>query len=93
MQEECRGWDINEAAFSPGLWDMYQPMLRSDFRLFDEYTPSTGWSEGRSRAPLGATALRLFWGAQDRRVTEGMLKVGGPSVMLLFTVLPDSGTV
>lgn len=36
-QEECRAWDISEVVFSQGMWGMYQPMLRGDFTLFDEY--------------------------------------------------------
>ncbi len=37
LQEECKGWDINDVVFSPSLWSMYEPLLRADFRLFDEY--------------------------------------------------------
>jgi hypothetical protein len=36
-QEECRGWDVNEAVFSAALWPVYQPLMRADFTLFDEY--------------------------------------------------------
>jgi surfactin synthase thioesterase subunit len=35
--EECRGWDISEVVFSPAMWPQYQPLLRADFTLFDEY--------------------------------------------------------
>lgn len=73
MQEECRGWDINEAVFSPGMWDMYQPMLRADFQLFDEYTPSNTLAEAQA-APLTHN-MRLFWGQSDRRVTGKMVQV------------------
>lgn len=72
-QEECRGWDINEAVFSPGMWDMYQPLLRADFKLFDEYTPSNTLAEART-TPL-TSKMRLFWGQRDRRVTDQMVKV------------------
>ena len=34
---ECRAWGISEAVFSPGVWEEYEPLLRNDFRLFDEY--------------------------------------------------------
>ncbi|MEW5298136.1 MAG: hypothetical protein WDW36_001289 [Sanguina aurantia] len=40
FQVECRGWDINETVFMPGLWEVYEPLLRADFRIFDEYTSS-----------------------------------------------------
>lgn len=36
-QEECRGWDVNEVVFSGAMWGTYQPLLRADFTLFDEY--------------------------------------------------------
>jgi surfactin synthase thioesterase subunit len=36
-QEECRGWDVNEVVFSPGLWPTYHALMRADFTLFDEY--------------------------------------------------------
>lgn len=35
--DECRGWDISEVVFSTGMWPMYQPLLRADFTIFDEY--------------------------------------------------------
>jgi hypothetical protein len=37
MQEECRGWDVNEVVFSPALWGTYHALMRADFTLFDEY--------------------------------------------------------
>ena len=36
-QEEARGWDVNEVVFSDAMWMTYQPLLRGDFALFDEY--------------------------------------------------------
>ncbi|KAG2490101.1 hypothetical protein HYH03_011407 [Edaphochlamys debaryana] len=35
--EEMRGWDINEVVFSDGMWQMYEPLLRADARMYDEY--------------------------------------------------------
>lgn len=37
LAAECRAWGISEAVFSPGVWEEYEPLLRNDFRLFDEY--------------------------------------------------------
>ena len=37
MQDECREWDISEVVFSPTMWPTYEPLLRADFTLFDEY--------------------------------------------------------
>jgi surfactin synthase thioesterase subunit len=77
LQEECRGWDINESVFSPGMWEMYEPMLRADFKLFDEYEPSIA-RQANDAAPF-VSRMRLFWGERDRRVTQDMVKVGVPS--------------
>lgn len=73
LQEECRGWDINETVFSPGMWELYQPLLRADFSLFDEYQPSISAAEATA-APF-QSRLCLFWGQHDRRVTEAMVQV------------------
>lgn len=37
MQEECRGWDVNEFVFSPAMWSTYHFLMRADFTLFDSY--------------------------------------------------------
>ncbi|KAF6253165.1 Alpha/Beta hydrolase protein [Scenedesmus sp. NREL 46B-D3] len=115
FKDECRGWDISDVVFSAGMWDMYQPMLRADFKLFDEYTPSScssccnsssngsssgstsghACSDSSSRDSLSDPAasssgcdgpfprqqqcrfscpLRLFWGKQDRRVSQAMVQ-------------------
>ena len=37
FKDECRGWDISEVVFSPAMWPTYQPLLRADFTIFDEY--------------------------------------------------------
>eukprot|EP00798_Chlamydomonas_sp_ICE-L_P020966 gene20966-27821_t len=37
LSAECRAWGINEAVFTPGVWPVYSPLLRADFRIFDEY--------------------------------------------------------
>lgn len=37
LQEECRGWDVNELVFSEAMWGTYQPLMRADFQLFDQY--------------------------------------------------------
>ncbi|GAX80583.1 hypothetical protein CEUSTIGMA_g8020.t1 [Chlamydomonas eustigma] len=43
FKEECRGWGISEEVFTPSMWPIYQLLLRSDFRIFDEYD----WELGR----------------------------------------------
>ncbi len=37
LQEECRGWDVNEVVFGPAMWPTYHSLMRADFTLFDEY--------------------------------------------------------
>jgi medium-chain acyl-[acyl-carrier-protein] hydrolase len=44
FKEECRGWDISELVFTPAMWPTYQPLLRADFTIFDEYEyKHPGW--------------------------------------------------
>lgn len=56
--------------FSAGLWPLYQPLLRADFRLFDEY--ELRWPV----APLLHCPVTTFYGSRDRRVKEHMVQVG-----------------
>ena len=37
LQAECRDWDVNEVVFSAAMWPIYQPLMRADFTLFDQY--------------------------------------------------------
>lgn len=45
---ECRAWGIADAVFAPSVWAEYEPLLRADFRLFDEYAWRGGRREGRT---------------------------------------------
>lgn len=38
LQAECKLWDVNEAVFHPSVWPTFEPLLRADFSLFDQYT-------------------------------------------------------
>lgn len=38
LQAECRLWDVNEVVFRPDVWPTFEPLLRADFSLFDQYT-------------------------------------------------------
>jgi hypothetical protein len=76
-QEECRAWDISSVVFSAGMWDMYQPMLRADFRLFDEYEhQQPGQGGGGAQPPFGFP-LHAYWGARDGRVSRHMVQASG----------------
>ena len=85
FKEECREWDISEVVFSPAMWPMYQPLLRADFTMFDEYPENDG-SEGagsgtaggrtggrRATWPVFDFPIQAFWGTRDRRVSEEMV--------------------
>jgi medium-chain acyl-[acyl-carrier-protein] hydrolase len=80
--EECRGWDISEVVFSPAMWPAYQPLLRADFSLFDEYPERAGGNgedDDNDDGDNGDSApfpfpLVAFWGARDRRVTEAHVR-------------------
>eukprot|EP00923_Selenidium_pygospionis_P035244 GHVN01061461.1.p1 GENE.GHVN01061461.1~~GHVN01061461.1.p1 ORF type:complete len:317 (-),score=102.89 GHVN01061461.1:415-1365(-) len=37
LKEECRMWDVNNEVFGKGVWEVYEPLLRDDFKVFDEY--------------------------------------------------------
>lgn len=37
FQEECRAWDVNEVVFLPAMWSAFEPLMRADFTLFDQY--------------------------------------------------------
>uniref|UniRef100_A0A383VJE5 Thioesterase domain-containing protein n=1 Tax=Tetradesmus obliquus TaxID=3088 RepID=A0A383VJE5_TETOB len=86
FKEECRGWDISDVVFSAGMWGMYQPMLRADFKLFDEYEPSSssssssnGSSSNGSTAPCSSSNS----GAGSRMIATACSVHNGP--------LADSG--
>lgn len=68
FKEECRCWDINDVVFSSGMWEMYRPLLRADFRLFDEYQ----WSRDGGDTPIAPFdfPLTTFFGSRDQRVKE-----------------------
>eukprot|EP00887_Chlorella_sp_A99_P001583 scaffold8.g1583.t1 len=68
FKDECRGWDVNELVFTAAMWPAYHPLLRADFRLFDEYEHRDA---GATPFEFGITS---FWGARDRRITEGMVR-------------------
>lgn len=64
LQEECRGWDISDVVFSAAMWPTYQPLLRADFTIFDEYEFNHGG------APAFGFPVFSYWGRSDRRVKE-----------------------
>jgi surfactin synthase thioesterase subunit len=75
--EECRGWDISEVVFSAAMWPTYQPLLRADFTLFDEYEfggMEGGDREGEGEVFADVPKVVAFWGTRDKRVKEHHVK-------------------
>ena len=77
LQEEARSWDVNDLVFTPGLWGMYQPLLRADFRIFDEYRPSYRQATLQQAQQPFEFPITAFWGSQDRKVKKHMVQVSG----------------
>lgn len=73
---ECRGWDISEVVFSPAMWPTYQPLLRADFTIFDEYE----YRHAGSSVFADGFPVFAFWGTTDRRVKENHVKAWGEIV-------------
>lgn len=54
------------------MWPMYHPMLRADFKLFDEYEFDGGATVG---GPLPFDfPITAFYGTGDRRVSKEMVQ-------------------
>lgn len=71
---ECRAWDVSDAVFEEGMWRLFSPCLRADFRLFDEYSyPLEKGLAGTVVKRGGGGEVVLGWGRRDRRVTRGMV--------------------
>lgn len=70
FKDECREWDISEVVFSAAMWPMYQPLLRADFTMFDEYPEDPGRN---ASWPAFDFPIQAFWGTKDRRVCEEMV--------------------
>uniref|UniRef100_A0A1D2ACU8 Thioesterase domain-containing protein n=1 Tax=Auxenochlorella protothecoides TaxID=3075 RepID=A0A1D2ACU8_AUXPR len=68
FKEECRGWSVSEILFTPALWPTYQPIMRADFRLFDEYE-FTRAGEAPFDFPIHA-----YWGTGDLRIKQWMVE-------------------
>jgi len=63
FKDECRRWNVNEVVFK--FWDIYHPLLRSDFTLFDQFK-----HEGEaSKFDWSAT---IFYGKDDGMITKEM---------------------
>ncbi|EFJ44187.1 hypothetical protein VOLCADRAFT_118842 [Volvox carteri f. nagariensis] len=87
FQEEVRGWDVNEVVFTPDMWQLYEPILRADCTVFDEYElqPDDPYKyDARQAADADSVAglaplepfdfpIEAFWGNTDRRVRSELV--------------------
>jgi len=78
FMDEARGWDVNEVVFQPSMWELYSPMMRADFMLFDEYE-----FRRASDAPFDFP-LTSFVGLADKRVKELMVQGWGKMTSQAF---------
>jgi len=68
FKEECRRWDVNELIFQNGMWDIYQPLMRSDFHLFDKYD-YVHLDEDNFSFPI-----TTFYATSDKMITREMVE-------------------
>ncbi|GLC55787.1 hypothetical protein PLESTB_001028800 [Pleodorina starrii] len=87
FKEEMRGWDVNEVVFTRDMWQLYEPILRADCTVFDEYElqPDASYDRAVRQASGGNTVegppplepfdfpISAFWGNQDRRISRGLV--------------------
>ena len=72
FRAEAAGWDVSDQLLSDaGMWAAYSPLMRADFRLFDDFCFHRA---GEPPLPVPITA---FWATRDRRVTEAMVRQWG----------------
>ena len=64
---ECRRWDVNELIFGP-MWNIYHPLMRSDFHLFDKYD-YVHIDEDNFDFPL-----TTFYATGDKMITREMVE-------------------
>jgi len=67
FKAECREWNINELVFGESMWKTYEPLLRRDFKCFNDYP---AWAAGES---LGDVPVRAIRGTDDKRCTRELV--------------------
>lgn len=55
--------------FNGEMWKRFEPLLRSDFTIFDSYQ----WRHNTE--PPFAFPIHAFWGTEDKRITQELVKV------------------
>lgn len=69
FKNECRQWNINEIVFSEGMWKTYEPLLRADFKCFNDY-PAWDGTPVFNEAKAGSFPVRAIYGTSDKRCTK-----------------------
>ena len=85
FREECRAWDINPSVFRPGIWEAFQPMLRADFQLFDEYVHE---SEGPGDRTAFQFPIVAYAAQDDRYISRELVEGWGRFSSASFTMPP-----
>jgi len=71
LQTEARRWNINELVLEPAMWAAFAPLLRADYRLFDEAPvhpiPGTQGSMDLLDCPF------TLWFARQDHITEDLV--------------------
>ena len=75
FKEECRAWGMDEAAFGENAWRVFEPLLRADFTLFDEYEYEYEYDESDGRGVENENEtffprLLTLRGTRDERITR-----------------------
>ena len=75
FKEECRAWGMDEAAFGENAWRVFEPLLRADFKLFDEYEYEYEYDESDGRGVENENEtffprLLTLRGTRDERITR-----------------------
>ncbi|EEA07051.1 uncharacterized protein CMU_034370 [Cryptosporidium muris RN66] len=81
FKEECRRWGINNEVFRKGIWEEFEPLLRSDFHLFDSYNllevDTQNYSSNEAiyslMYPLGVRKVQLWSATEDKRATKSAM--------------------
>ena len=73
LQAECRAWGMAEAVLSPSVWPAFEPLLRADFQLFDEYEMKEGGGGSDRGSRALPCPLTVFAGTRDGRCPAGAL--------------------
>ena len=67
LMRECVAWDTNPQVFTPGVWQTFCPLFRSDFKLFDSYALGP---DGLTSFDIPCTTVTA---TRDKKITVDMV--------------------